>query len=63
MYHQKYCKLIGIDLSIQTNINIPEQLNFPGKLEDDDGGGTMLFIAKKQQKTVLNYSLNSWIVT
>ena len=63
MYHQKYYKLIGIDLSIQTNINIPEQLNFPGKLEDDDDLGAMLFIAKKQQKTILNYCLSSLIVT
>ena len=49
-YHQKYYKLIGIDLSTQTNIYIPQQINFTGKLEEDDGV-TMFFIVEKQQKT------------
>ena len=33
LYHQKYYKLIGIDLSRQTNMSIPQQINFTGKLE------------------------------
>ena len=37
LYHQKYHKLIGIDLSRQTNTSIPQQINFTGKLEKDDG--------------------------
>ena len=45
-YHQDYYKLIGIDLSRQTNTGIPQQMNFAGKLEKDDGT-VMLFIAKK----------------
>ena len=48
-YHQNYFKLVGIDLSRQTNTNILHQINFTGKLEEDDGG-TMFFIAEKQQK-------------
>ena len=32
---------------------IPQQSNFTGKLEEDDGA-TMFFIAEKQYKTVLN---------
>ena len=60
--HQKYYKLIGIDLSRQTNTNIPQQINFIGKLKEDDGA-TMFFIAKNQQKTILNFSLDSLIVT
>ena len=28
LYHQNYYKLIGIDLSSQTNTNIPQQINF-----------------------------------
>ena len=51
LYHQKYCKLIVIDLSAQTNTIIPLQTNFIGKLEDN--GSTMFFIAEKQQKTIL----------
>ena len=31
--HQKYHKLIGIDLSRQTKSSIPRQINFTGKLE------------------------------
>ena len=49
LYHQNYYKLIGIDLSRQTNTNIPQQINFTGKLDEVDGA-TMFFIAKKQQK-------------
>ena len=43
-------------------MSIPQQNNFVEKLEEDDGA-TMLFIAKKQQKTILNFSLDSLIVT
>ena len=38
----KYCKLIGIDLSGQTNISIPQQIYFVGKLEENDGA-TIIF--------------------
>ena len=55
LYNQKYYKLIGIDLSRQKNTNIAQQINFVEKLEEDDGA-TMLLIAEKQQKTILNYS-------
>ena len=61
LQHQNYYKLIGVDLSRQTNTNIPQQINFTGKLEDD--GATMFFIAEKQQKTILNFSFDSLIVT
>ena len=44
LYHQK---LIGIDLSRQKNTRIPQQINFIGKLEEDNGT-TMFFIAEKQ---------------
>ena len=44
--HQDYYKLIGIDLSRQTNTGIPQQMNFAGKLEKHDGA-VMFFIAKK----------------
>ena len=62
LYHQNYYKVIGIDLSRQTNTNIPQKINFTGKLEEIDGA-TMFFIAEKQQKTILNFSLDSLIVT
>ena len=58
LYHQKYYKLIGIDLSRQINISIPQQINFTGKLEEGNGP-KMFFIAEKQQKIILNFSLDS----
>ena len=62
LYHQKYYKLIGIDLLRQTNTSIPQQINFTGKIEEDDGA-TMFFISEKQQKKILNFSVDSLIVT
>ena len=61
-YLQKYYKLIVIDLSRQTNTSIPQQTNFVGKLEKDDGATTFL-VVEKQQKTILNFYLDSLIVT
>ena len=61
-YHQNLYKLsITIDLSRQTNTNIPQQINFTGKLKED--GAKRFLIAKKQQKTILNSSLDSLIIT
>ena len=44
------------------NTNIPQQIKFVGKLEEENGA-TMRFIAKEQQKTILNFSSNSLIIT
>ena len=46
LYHQKYYKLIGIDLSRQTNTSISQQINFVEKLEEENGA-TMFFITEK----------------
>ena len=62
MYHQNYDKPTGIDLSRQATTSIPLQINFSGKLEEDDGA-TAFFIAEKQLKAILNFSLDSLIVT
>ena len=62
LHHQRYCKIIGIDLSRETNTIIPEQINFEGKSEKEDVV-TMFFITEKQQKTIQNFSSDSLIVT
>ena len=62
LYHQKYYKLIAIDLWRQTNTSIPQQINFIGKIEEHHDA-TMFIIAEKQQKTILSFSLDSLIVT
>ena len=43
-------------------MSIPQQINFVGKLEKDNGA-TMFFIVEKQQKIVPNFPLYSLIVT
>ena len=49
LYHQNYYKRIGIDLSRPKNTSIPQQSNFLGKLEEDDGA-TMFFYRSKVAK-------------
>ena len=58
-YHQNYYKLIGIDLSRQTNKNIPQQINFTRKKIVPQ----CFYFVQKQPKTVLNLSLDSLIFT
>ena len=53
-YQQDYYKLIGIDLSRQINTNIPQQINFTGKLE--------VLYCSKAGKNIL-FFLDSLIVT
>ena len=36
LYHQKYFKLIGGDLSRETNTSILQQINFVGRLHEDE---------------------------
>ena len=62
MHHQKYYKLVRIDLSRQTNTSIEQKNYFTGKLEGGNGAA-MFFINKKQQKTILNISLDSLTIT
>ena len=42
--------------------SISQEINLVGKLEKDDGEA-MFFIAEKQQKAILHFSLDSLIVT
>ena len=44
LYHQNYYRLIGIDLSRQTNTSIPQQIDFIEKLEEDDGAAMFLLL-------------------
>ena len=62
LYHQNYYKVIGIDLSRQTNTRIPPQTNFVIRLEEDNDA-IMFSIAEKRLKTTLKFSLDSLIVT
>ena len=43
-YYKENYKLIAIDLSKQTKIKDPQQINFIGKIERQDNGVTMFVI-------------------
>ena len=51
-------KLIAIDLSKQTKLKNPQQINFIGKL-DKDNAATMFFIIERSEETAFNFSQNS----
>ena len=61
-YHQSYYKLIEIVLSRQKNTSTPQKNNFTEKFGKYNGA-TMFFIAEKQQKTILNFYLDSLKLT
>ena len=57
-YYKKRCRLIAIDLSKQTKLKDPQQINFIGKLLRNTGA-TMFFIMEKSKETTFNFSQNS----
>ena len=52
-------KLIAIDLSKKIKLKDPQQINFIGKLQNQNHGGKMFFIIEKSEETTLNFSQNS----
>ena len=52
-YYKKHYKLIAIDLSKQTKLKDPQQINFIWKLLKKTGA-TMLFIVEKSEETTFN---------
>ena len=57
-YFKENYKLIAIDLSKQTKLKDPQQINFIGKLKNQDHGATMFFIIEKSEETTFNFSQN-----
>ena len=59
-YFSNYYKLIAIDWSKKIELENPflkQQIDFIGKLEDDNGT-TMFFIVEKSEETTFNFSPN-----
>ena len=52
-------RLIAIDLSKQTKLRDPQQINFIGKLEGQNNGATMFFIIEKPEETTFDFLQNS----
>ena len=50
-YFKVNYRLIAIDLSKQTNLKDLQQINFTGKLEEQNNEATMFFIIEKSEKT------------
>ena len=57
-YFKENYKLIAVDLSKQTKLKDPQQINFIGKLLRNTGA-TMFFIIEKSEETTFNFSQNS----
>ena len=58
-YFKKNYRLIAIDLSKQTNLKDPQQINFIGKIEQKNYGAKMLFLIEKWKETTLEFLQNS----
>ena len=52
---KKNYRLTVNDLSTQTKLKDPQQINFIGKLENQAHGATMFFIIKNRKKLPLNF--------
>ena len=57
-YFKENYKLIATDLSKQTKLKDPQQINFIGKL-DKNNGAAMFFIIEKSEETTFNFLQNS----
>ena len=60
-YYKKHYRLIAIDLSKQTNLKDPQQINFTGKLLRNTGA-TMFFIIERSEEATFNFSQNSFTI-
>ena len=58
-YFKENYELIATDLSKQTKLKDPQQINFIGKLENQDHGATMFFMIEKSEETTFNFLQNS----
>ena len=57
-YYKKHYRLTAINLSKETKLKDPQQIDFIGKLLRNTGE-TMFFIIEKSEKTTFNFSENS----
>ena len=53
-YYKKHYKLIAIDLSKQTKLKDPQQINFTGKLSRNTGA-KMFFIIERSEETTFSF--------
>ena len=53
---KKKYRLIATDLSKQTKLKDPQQINFIGKIENQDHEAAIFFIIEKSEETTFNFS-------
>ena len=58
-YFKENYRLIAIDLSKQTKLEDPQQINFIGKLDGQNNGVTMFFIIEKSKEITCEFLQNS----
>ena len=58
-YYKENYRLIAIDLSKQTKLKDPQQINFIRKIEGQNNGVTIFFIIEKSEETTFEFSKNS----
>ena len=57
-YFKENYRLIAIDLSKQTKLKDPQQINFIGKLEGQTREVTIFFIIEKSEETTFEFLQN-----
>ena len=57
-YFKEHYRLIAIDLSKQTKLKNPQQINFFDKLENQNYGATMFSIIEKSEETTFEFLQN-----
>ena len=58
-YFKENYWLLAIDLSKETKLKDPQQINFIGKLKGQNNGITMFFIIEKSEETTFEFLQNS----
>ena len=58
-YYKENYILIAIDLSKQTKLKDPQQINFIGKIEGQNNGVTIFFIIERPEETTFEFLQNS----
>ena len=54
-YYKKNYRLIAIDLSKQTKLKDPAQINFIGGIEGQNNGVTMFFTIERSEETTFKF--------
>ena len=58
-YYKENYKLITTDISKQTKIKDPQQINFICQIEGQDNGVTMFFIIERSEETTFKFLKHS----